>query len=71
MKSSRSSRSRILLAVPVALLIFAALTARGDLAEWLQNLESNGRFEAVFFRTVTLAGAPVSARRLPVEARNV
>jgi tetratricopeptide (TPR) repeat protein len=70
LKSSRSSRSRILLAVPVALLVFAALTARGDLAEWLQNLESNGRFEAAFFRTVTLLGAPISVRRSPLEARN-
>ena len=70
MKSSLSSRSRILLAVPVALLLFAGLTARGDLVEWLQNLESNGRFEAVFFRSLTLLGGPVSVRRPPGEARS-
>ena len=69
MKSSPSLRSRILLAVPVTLLLFAGLTARGDLVEWLQDLESNGRFEAVFFRSVTLLGGPVSVRRLPGEAR--
>jgi tetratricopeptide (TPR) repeat protein len=57
-------------AVPVACLFLAGLTARGDLAEWLQNLEGNGRFEAVFFRTVTLLGGPVSVRRMPGEARN-
>ena len=70
MKSSPSSRSGILLAVPVTLLLFAGLTARGDLVEWLQNLESNGRFEAAFFRSMTLLGAPVSVRRPPGEARN-
>ncbi|MGD0126493.1 MAG: hypothetical protein ABSF46_14110 [Terriglobia bacterium] len=70
MKSSRSARSRILLAVPVALLFLAGIAARGDLVEWLQNLESNGRFEAAFFRTVTLLGSPVSVRRSPLEARN-
>jgi tetratricopeptide (TPR) repeat protein len=70
LKSSPSSRSRILLAVPVTLLLFAGLTARGDLVEWLQNLESNGRFEAVFFRSITLLGGPVSVRRPPGEARN-
>ena len=70
MKSSPSSRSRILLAVPVTLLLFAGLTARGDLVEWLQNLESNGRFEAVFFRSITLLGGPVSVPRPPGEARN-
>ena len=69
MKSSRSLRSRILLAAPVTLLLFAGLAARGDLVEWLQNLESNGRFEAVFFRSMTLLGAPVSVRRPPGEAR--
>jgi predicted Zn-dependent protease len=70
LKSSPSSRSRILLAVPVTLLLFAGPTARGDLVEWLQNLESNGRFEAVFFRSMTLLGAPVSVRRPAGEARN-
>ena len=70
MKSSRSSRSRILLTVPVTLLLFAGLTARGELIEWLQNLESNGRFEAVFFRTMTFSDVPVSVRRPPLEARN-
>jgi len=51
-------------------LFLAGIAARGDLVEWLQNLESNGRFEAVFFRTVTLLGAPISVRRSPLEARN-
>src|SRR5208337_3214244 len=46
------------------------LTARGDLVEWLQNLEGSGRFEAVFFRTISLLGGPVTVRRLPAEARN-
>jgi len=70
LSSSRSLRSRILLAFPVAALFLAGLTARGDLARWLQNLEGNGRFEAVFFRTVSVLGGPVSVRRLPGESRN-
>jgi predicted Zn-dependent protease len=61
---------RLLLALPVAGLLLAGLTARGSLVEWLQNLEGSGRFEAVFFRTVSLLGGPVTVRRLPAEARN-
>ncbi|MGA9057049.1 MAG: hypothetical protein WB763_11110 [Terriglobia bacterium] len=70
MKSYRSLRSRILMALPVVGLFIAGLTARGNLVEWLQNLEGSGRFEAVFFRTVSLLGGPVMVRRLPAEARN-
>ena len=70
MKSYRSLRSRILMALPVVGLFIAGLTARGNLVEWLQNLEGSGRFEAVFFRTVSLLGGPVTVRRLPAEARN-
>ena len=51
-------------------LFIAGLTARGELVEWLQNLEGSGRFEAVFFRTVSLLGGPVAVRRLPAESRN-
>ena len=68
--SYRSLRSLILMAVPVAGLFLAGLTARGDLVEWLQNLEGSGRFETAFFRTVTLLGGPVSVLRLPGEARS-
>ena len=66
----RSLRSRILVALPAVGFLLAGLAARGDLSEWLQNLEGNGRFEAVFFRTVTLLGGPVSVRRLPSESRH-
>jgi tetratricopeptide (TPR) repeat protein len=55
--------------LPVAGLFLAGLTARGNLVGWLQNLEGSDRFEAVFFRTVTVLGGPVSVRRLPGEAR--
>jgi len=58
------------MALPVAGLFIAGLTARGNLVEWLQNLEGSGRFEAVFFRTVSLLGGPVTVRRVPAEARN-
>jgi len=58
------------MALPVVGLFIAGLTARGNLVEWLQNLEGSGRFEAVFFRTVSLLGGPVMVRRLPAEARN-
>jgi tetratricopeptide (TPR) repeat protein len=68
--SYRSLRSGILLALGLASLLLAGLTARGNLVEWLQNLEGSGRFEAVFFRTVMLLGGPVTVRRLPAEVRN-
>jgi len=61
---------RVVLAFAVAALCLAGLTARGELVEWLQNLEGSGRFEAVFFRSVSLLGRPVSVRRLPGEARS-
>ena len=70
MKCCRDGRLRLLPVLPVACLLLAGLSARGDLARWIQDLESNGRFEAVFFRTVTLLGGPVSVRRPPGEARN-
>jgi tetratricopeptide (TPR) repeat protein len=56
--------------MPIAGLFLAGLTARGNLVEWLQNVEGSRRFEAVFFRTVSLLGGPVTVRRLPAEARN-
>ena len=59
-----------MLALPLLALFLAGLTARGELVEWLQNLEGNGRFDAVFFHTVSVLGGPVSVRRLPGEARN-
>jgi tetratricopeptide (TPR) repeat protein len=58
------------MALPVAGLFIAGLAARGNLVEWLQNLEGSGRFEMVFFRTVSLPGGPVTVRRLPAESRN-
>jgi tetratricopeptide (TPR) repeat protein len=61
---------RLLLALPLVGLLLGGLTARGNLVEWLQNLEGSGRFEAVFFRTVSLLGGPVTVRRLPAEVRN-
>ncbi|MGD1158141.1 MAG: hypothetical protein ABSA41_20295 [Terriglobia bacterium] len=70
MKSYRSLRSRILTALPVAGLFIAGLAARGNLVEWLQNLEGGGRFEMVFFRTVSLPGGPLTVRHLPAESRN-
>ena len=70
MKFHPSVRCRVSIALSVACLFLAGLTARGDLSEWLLNLEGNGSFEAVFFRTVTLLGGHVSVRRLPGEARH-
>ena len=69
MKSYRNLPSRILMALPVAGLFIAGLAARGDLVDWLQNLEGSGRFEMVFFRTLSLPGGPLTVRRLPAESR--
>ena len=71
MKLSRNLLSRILAALPVAGLFIAGMVARGDLVDWLQNLEANGRFEVAFFRTVALPGGPLTVRRLPAESRHI
>ena len=70
MKSCRDLHSRILMALPVAGLFIAGMAARANLVDWLQSLEGKGRFEAVFFRTVSLPGGPLTARRLPAESRH-
>ena len=47
MKSYRNVRLRLLLALPVMGLFIAGLTARGELVEWLQNLEGSRPLQAV------------------------
>ena len=70
MKSCRNLRSRILVVVPVAGLFIASMAARGNLVEWLQNLDGNGRFEMIFFRVISLPAGPLTVRRLPAESRH-
>jgi tetratricopeptide (TPR) repeat protein len=57
------------LALPVAGLFIAGMAARGNLVDWLQNLEGNGRFEMIFFRVISLPAGPLTIRRLPAESR--
>ncbi len=47
------------------------MVARGDLEEWVQNIEGSGRLEAVFFKALPLPGGPVTVRRSPAESRSV
>jgi len=54
----------------VAGLFIAGLAARGALIDWLQNIEGSGRFEAVFFRTLSLPGGPLIVRRLAADSRH-
>jgi hypothetical protein len=54
----------------VAGLLIAGLAARGELVDWLQNIEGSGRFEMVFFRTLSLPAGPLTVRRLPAESRH-
>ena len=42
---------------------------RGELSQWVENLDSGSRFERVFFRTVVLATGSVPVRRPPKETR--
>jgi len=70
LKSYRNLRSRILVALPVAGLFIAGLAARGELVDWLQNIEGSGRFEMIFFRTLSLPGGPLTVRRLPADSRH-
>jgi tetratricopeptide (TPR) repeat protein len=57
------------LALPVAGLFIAGMAARGNLVDWLQNLDGNGRFEMIFFRVISLPAGPLTIRRLPAESR--
>ena len=50
-------------------LALAAISARADLARWVQDVEGSGRLEAVFFRAVSLPGGPALVRRPPDETR--
>ncbi|MGH9666397.1 MAG: tetratricopeptide repeat protein, partial [Bryobacteraceae bacterium] len=56
-----------------SLWILAAATvviaARGELANWVENVESASRLESVFFRSVPLPGGGVLMRRPPKETR--
>ena len=61
----RRSAARI---IPVAALL-AAAGLRAELADYIQNLELTSRLQGVFFRSVSLAGATVLARRPPRESR--
>jgi len=51
-------------------LFTVGIATRGELKEWIQNIEATGRFEAVFFRAAPMPGGPVTIRRPPAESRN-
>ena len=57
-------RSAVLLAV-----LAGAAALRGDLSEWVQNLEVGSRLQGVFFRSVSVADGSVLIRRPPKETR--
>ncbi|MBZ5515831.1 MAG: hypothetical protein LAN62_13500 [Acidobacteriia bacterium] len=66
----RRLRRRYLFTVLPLLCVFTAgMVARGELSEWIQDIEGAGRLEAVFFKSETLPGGPLTIRRPPAEAR--
>lgn len=69
MTSFRRFRFTILITLSGAALFAAGIATRATLAPWIQTLEGSGRFEAVFFRSVTLLDGQVSVCRLPGESR--
>ncbi len=58
---------------PASLLLLAvlsgALALRGDLSEWVQNLEVGSRLQGVFMRSVSVPDGSVLIRRPPKETR--
>ncbi|HEV2495485.1 MAG TPA: hypothetical protein VG204_20705 [Terriglobia bacterium] len=68
---SRRLRLRhLLVALPPVCLCVVGLVARGEMDEWIQNIEGSGRFEAVFFRAAPTPGGPITVRRPTAESRN-
>ncbi len=61
---------RLFVALPLAGIFAAGYAARGELAEWIQDIEGAGRFEAVFFKSEPLPDGAVTVRRPPAESRN-
>jgi len=53
----------------IAALLAACAVSRADFGQWLQNIDAASRFEAIFFRTVTLPAGQVQLRRPPRETR--
>lgn len=60
---------RSFLASLVAALAVWGAAARGELREWVENVEATGRLGEVFFRPVALPSGTVAARRPPQETR--
>lgn len=60
----------LLAATPLVCLCVVGIVARGEVEEWVQNIEGAGRFEAVFFKSVPMPGGPVSVRRPAAESRD-
>ncbi len=52
-----------------ALLLVAAIGAQGNLTRWLQDVEAQSKFDAVFFKSVALPSGSVAVRRPPAETR--
>ncbi|HYL73650.1 MAG TPA: hypothetical protein VEU96_05565 [Bryobacteraceae bacterium] len=50
-------------------LIVAAISARAELARWVQHLPSPSQLEAAFFRAVTTPAGAIEVRRPPKESR--
>ncbi len=72
MKSSRKPARKLLfvMAAGFACLVGAlAIVARGELPEWLQNIEAGTALENALYRSMALPGGNVVALRPPQEAR--
>ncbi|HKS95522.1 MAG TPA: hypothetical protein VJV74_05240, partial [Terriglobia bacterium] len=61
---------RLLAALPFVCLGVVGIVARGEVEEWVQNIEGAGRFEAVFFKSMPMPGGPITVRRPTAESRD-
>ncbi|MBZ5562770.1 MAG: hypothetical protein LAP13_10150 [Acidobacteriia bacterium] len=66
----RLCRRHLLAGLPVLCLFVVGIVARGELDEWIQNIEGSGRMEVVFFKSFPMPEGVVTARRPPAESRS-
>jgi len=72
LKSSHKPAKNLRLAIAIACAFVAggiAIAARGEIPQWLQEIEAGTPAENALFRSMPMPGGNVLARRPPVEAR--
>jgi hypothetical protein len=64
------SRRLVAAAFIMAGIGIATLRSHAEIPDWMRDVEANGRFHDLLFRTVAMPGGPVEVRRSPVDAHD-